>query len=109
MATKKPFVLKLKTNQIKVCQSCRKNYDGPNDTLGLVVAHAERRLISNLATGVQFLGKESNSHYHLYLPCLKSADASFTTRDLMVPDDVKHALSVVQKMYLAACFDILII
>ena len=109
VATKKPFVLKLKTNQIKVCQSCRKNYDGPNDTLGLVVARAERRLISNLATGVQFLGKESNSRYHLYLPCLKSADASFTTRDLMVPDDVKHALSAVQKMYLAACFDILIL
>lgn len=52
MATKKPFVLKLKTNQIHICQSCRKNYDGTNDTLELVVAHAERRLISNLATGV---------------------------------------------------------
>ena len=59
VATKKPFVLKLKTNQIKVCQSCRKNYDGPNDTLGLVVAHAERCLISNIATGVQFPRKKA--------------------------------------------------
>ena len=98
MATKKPFVLKLKTNHIKVCQSCRKNYDGVNDTLGLVVARAERRLICNLATGVQFLGKESNSHYHLHLSCLKSADMSFTGKDLMVPDDIKSASSAVQKI-----------
>lgn len=104
--TKNPFVLKLKTKQIKVCQSCRQNYDGVNDTLGLVVARAERRLISNLATGVQFLGKESNSHYHLHLSCLKSADMSFTGKDLMVPDDIKPALSAVQKMYLATCFGI---
>ena len=92
-ATKKPFILKLKTNQVKVCQSCRKNYDGANDTLGLVVAHTERRLISNLATGVQFLGKESNSHYHLHLSCLKTADMSFTAKDLVVPDDIKPSLS----------------
>jgi len=82
------------------------NYDGPNDTLGLVVAHAERCLICNLATGVQFLRKESNSHYHLHLSCLRGADISFTTRDLMVSDDIKNALLVVQKMYLTACFDI---
>ena len=63
----KPFVLKLKTKQIRICQSCQKNYDGPNDTMGLVVARAERRLVSNLATGLQFLGKESNSHYHLHI------------------------------------------
>lgn len=67
---KKPFVLKFKTNQIRLCQSCRNNYEGPNDTVGLVVARAERRLVSNMTTGVQFMGKESNSHYHLYIFCL---------------------------------------
>ena len=35
--TPKPFVLKLKTKNIRICQSCRKDYDGSNDTLGLVV------------------------------------------------------------------------
>ena len=30
-----------------------------NDTMDLAVACAEQRLVSNLATGVQFLGKES--------------------------------------------------
>ena len=33
-----PFILKFKTNLIKVCQSCRNNYEGLNDTMGLVVA-----------------------------------------------------------------------
>ena len=41
----KPFVLKSK--QIKVCQSCRKTMKEQNDTLGMVVARAERRLIIN--------------------------------------------------------------
>ena len=50
----KLFVLKLKTKQIRICQSCRKDYDGANDTLGLVVARAERQLVSNLATGCTF-------------------------------------------------------
>ena len=46
----KPFVLKIKTNQIQVCQLCRKDYSGPNDTMGLLVARAERRLVSYIAT-----------------------------------------------------------
>ena len=41
----KPFVLKFKTNQIRICQSCRKNYDGPDlmtlwDSLWLVLSVA---------------------------------------------------------------------
>ena len=107
--TKKPFVLKLKTNQIKVCQSCRQNYDGPNDTMGLVVAHAERRLVSNLSNGTQFLGRESNSHYHLHLLCLKKADPSLLGKNLVVPEQLKPSLTAVQKMYLAACFDVIIL
>ena len=66
----KPLVLKMKTNHIRVCQSCRKDYSGPNDTMGLRVAQAERRLVSNLVTGTQFLGRESNSHYHLHMACI---------------------------------------
>ena len=38
----KPFVLKLKTKQIRVCQSCCEDYDGANDTLGLMVARSEQ-------------------------------------------------------------------
>ena len=65
-----PFILKFKTKQMKVCQACCKNYEGTNDTMGLVVARMERWMVSNLTTGAQFLGKESNSHYHAHMSCL---------------------------------------
>ena len=105
-ATKQPFFLKFKTAHIKVCQSCRKNYDGPNDTLGLVVARAEKRLISNLATGSVFFGRESNSHYHLHVRCLCVVDPTFTGRDIFIQEDVKSNLNVYQKAYLVSCFGI---
>ncbi len=104
--TKKPFILKFKTNQIKVCQSCRKNYDGPNDTLGLLLARAERRMVSNLATGTQFLAKETNSHYHLHMMCLRAADPSFQGGEMVIPDVIKGQLSSYQKLYLRTCFQV---
>jgi len=39
--SKNSFVLKFRTNQIKICQACRFNYEGAKDTIGLVVALAE--------------------------------------------------------------------
>ena len=98
-STPKPFFLKIKTNQVRICQSCRKDYSGPNDTMGLV-ARAERRLVSNLSTGAQFLGRESNSHYHLHTSCLKLAKPSFTGEELVIPDEVKDKLTAFQKVYL---------
>ena len=75
--------------------------------MGLLVARAERRLVSNLATGTQFLGRESNSHYHLHMACLKAADCTFTAdQDLIVPDDVKISLNEYQKVYLISCFKV---
>ena len=65
-----PFILKLKSAKVRVCQTCRNNYEGSNDTMGLIAARAERRIISNVTTGTQFLAKESNSHYHVHLRCL---------------------------------------
>ena len=102
----KPFVLKIKTNQIRVCQSCRKDYNGPNDTMGLVVARAERRLVSNLVTRTQFLGRESNSHYHLHMSCLKLAKPSFTGEELVMPDEIKSKLTAFQKVYLITCIQV---
>jgi hypothetical protein len=68
----KAFILKIKTLQIRVCQSYRKGYEGVNDTLNLVVARMERWGISNLNTGVQFLGRERNSHYYFHFAMFKS-------------------------------------
>ena len=99
--SKKPFIVKFKTNQIKVCQGCRQNCEGQNDAMGLVVARAERRLVSNLVTGSQFLGRESNSHYHLSMQCLRKADSTFMSKDLVIPEEVISKVSSMQKMYLA--------
>ena len=104
--TPKPFVLKLKAKNIKICQSCCQDYDGSNDTLGLVVARAERRLVSNLSTGVQFLGRESNSHYHAHKVCLMKADPAFNGAKLVVPDDLRDKLNPFQKVYLATCLEL---
>jgi len=62
-----PFILKFETSQICVCQSFRQSF--PNN-LQLVVAQAECCLVQNMSTGTNFLGRESNSHYHLQLSCL---------------------------------------
>ena len=102
----KPFTLKLKTKQIKVCQACRKDYEQENDTLGLVVAHPERRLISNPITGVQFWGKKSNSHYHAHMKCLKLVDSSFSGDCLIVPEHLLPKLTIYQKVYLSTCLQV---
>ena len=98
-----PFILKFKTKQIKICQACQKNYDGLNETLGLVVAHTERWIVSNLATGTQFLGRDSNSHYHAHMTCLKMVKSSFIEKDLIIPSTVQEHLTPIQKVYLTTC------
>ena len=94
-----PFMLKFKMKQIKVCQACHKNYEGTNDTMGLVVARMERRMVSNLITGAQLLGKETNSHYHAHMSCLRLASPSFKGSDLVVPEDVKVLLTSFQENF----------
>ena len=85
---------------------CRRDFTGTNDTMGLVVARTERRLVPNVATGVIFLGRVSNSHYHLHLACITKADPSFKGPDLKVPIAVKSKLNMYQKLYLASCFNV---
>ena len=99
----KPFTLKLRTKQIKICQSCRKDYEGENDTLGLVVAHLERKLITNPTTGIQFWGRESNSHYHANVMCLKKMCATF---EIEVPKELIPELTILQKVYLMTCLQV---
>ena len=101
-----PFILKFKTKLMKVCQACRKNYEGTNDTMGLVVARMERWMVSNLITGAQFLGKESNSHYHAHMSCLRLVSPLFKGSDLVVPEDVKVLLTPFQKIFLTTCLQV---
>ena len=44
-------------------------------------------------TGMHFLGRESNSHYHVQMACLKLACPSFSGPQLIVPPDVKAKLT----------------
>ena len=96
--SKAPFILKLKTKQIQICQACRKDYEGVNDAMQLV-AHAERRMVTNLATGTQFLGRESNSHYHARVTCLRQVCPQFRGEDLIIPEKLKSSLTQFQKLY----------
>ena len=59
-------------------------------------------MISNVVTGVQFLGRESNSHYHCCLSCLQviARLAPFQGVNLVVPDEVRSKLNQYQKLYL---------
>ena len=76
--------------------------------MGLVVAHMERRMVSNLITGAQFLGKESNSHYHAHMSCLRLASLLFEGSDLVVPEDVKVLLPPFQKIFLSMCLQVVL-
>ena len=99
-----PCVLKQKTNLIKICQACCKGYEEVYDTLGLVVARSERCLISNMTTGVQFLGKATNSHYHCHLQCLQAVDQNFHGDALQIR--IKACLTEYQKLYLITCIKV---
>ena len=83
-----------------------KNYEGTNDTMGLVVACMERRMVSNLTTGAQFLGKETNSHYHAHMSCLRLASPLSKGSDLVVPEDVDILLTPFQKIFLTTCLQV---
>ena len=47
------------------------------------------------------MGKESNSHYHAHMKCLKIVDSSFSGDCLVIPEDLVPKLSVYQKVYLS--------
>ena len=104
--SKAPFILKLKTKQMRVCQACRRDYEGVNDTMQLVVARAERRMVTNLVTGTQFLGREGNSHYHARETGLKQVCPQFRGADLIIPEDLKSSLTSYQKLYLITCLNV---
>lgn len=61
------------------------------------LAHSHSALVK---TGAQFLGRESNSHYHLYMLCLRAVDSPFQGRELRIPEEVRGKLTTYQKVYL---------
>ena len=49
--------------------------------------------ISTKHNNINFLGRESDSHYHVQLACLKLACSPFSALQLIVPPDVKAKLT----------------
>ena len=98
----KPFFVKFLTRQIKVCQGCRKQFHDENTDppLDVIVARLERRVISNPSTGDQMLTKESPSHYHPKLSCIRMVCPSFCKTNLVVPPELSLRLTAVHKAYL---------
>jgi hypothetical protein len=77
--------------------------------MGLVVSRLDSRekaCFSRLSTGSQFLGRESNSHYHLHMKCLSTVCPSIHGSQPEIPDSVKVKLNLTQLMYLYSCFRI---
>ena len=73
---------------------------GYTDADTLVIARLERRMVQNIATGVNMLSQECNSHYHASLCCIRKVDAAFSGNKLVIPTEVKNQLSAIQKNYL---------
>lgn len=96
-STSKPFTLKLRTSAVRMCQGCRQELKDD-----LVVSRPERRLIQNTDTGVAFLGKESNSHYHVRLTCIQRVSPHFTGSQMLIPNDVREGLTRQQKVALSS-------
>ena len=89
-----PFILKFKTGQIRICQSCRQGF---SEDTQLVIARSERHLDENVSTGVKFMGRPSNSHYHIHLACIQLVYPQFMGHMLIIPEEVKERLTTAQK------------
>ena len=50
--------------------------------------------------------KESNSHYHAHMKCLKIVDSSFNNDHLVIPEDLVAKFTVYQKFYLSTCLQV---
>ena len=92
--TEKPFVLKLKTKQIRICQFCRKDYEG-NPWFGSGQGGAETG-IKPLHRGA-VLREREQFHYHAHKSCVTKADATFNSQKLVIPPDVRVKLDSYQR------------
>ena len=104
-----PFYLKFITGNIRICQGCRSSLrlaDGtvPPPPHNLTIARAERRPYRDSSGILCIPKKETVSHYHCRLICVKTADPSFVPSSLRVPADIYHQLTAIHREYLNGQF-----
>ena len=84
-----PFTLKVKTARIRICQGCRIPFQSDCQApLDIVVSRLECRPYKH--DGVtKTPTAPSNSHYHVNMQCILSADPTFVSHKLVIPEAVR--------------------
>lgn len=107
-----PFYIRFIEGNIRMCQGCKsflRRSDGsiPAPPFDLCAARAERRSFRDANGTLRTPLKEQPAHYHLNLPCIRTACPEFIPCSLLVPSDVLPALTAVHKEYLRLVFGLL--
>ena len=102
-----PFMLKVLTTRIRICQSCRITFDDSREPpYDLVVSRKECRPYKSQGGQFKSPSAASNSHYHVNLHCIRAADPAFNPVALVIPDDVRTYLQDIHRGFLYATLGI---
>ena len=104
-----PFYLKFISGNIRICQGCRSSLRATDGTIplppyNLTIARAERRTFRDTSGNLVTPNKESVSHYHCQVECIKAVEPFFVPQALRVPVDVHSRLQAIHRDYLSEQF-----
>ena len=99
-----PFYIKILTTRIQICQSCRIPFHSTSTEppYDLVVARKECRPYREQGGESKTPSTPSNSHYHISIHCIRTAEPRFLPHELMIPDEVREHLTDVRKGFIFA-------
>ena len=99
-----PFTLKILTTRIQICQSCRIPFHSTSTEppYDLVVARKECRPYRGQGGKSKTPLTPSNSHYHISIHCVRTAEPRFLPHELVIPDEVHEHLTDVHKGFIFA-------
>ena len=103
-----PFTLKVKTARIRICQGCRILFQSDcQPPLDIVVRRLKCRPYKH--DGVtKTPTAPSNSHYHVNMQCILSADPTFVSHELVISEAVHVYLIPIHKQFLLSALGIVI-
>ncbi len=98
---------------IRICQGCRgtlRTKDGeiPSPPYNIVIARAERRRFRDPSSGNLITpNKETVSHYHCTIQCVRAVDPFFVPLALRVPSEIYSQLNAIHRDYLSGVFGLM--
>ena len=97
-----PFTLKILTERIRICQGCRIPFHPHSDQppYDLVICRKECRPYRGQGGHIKTPSMPSNSHYHVSMLCVRSAEPTFLPQQLSVPGDVHAYLTMEHKQFI---------